>query len=81
VLHRRDGEPVPVGTRVQLLPAGTEFEAGRRGEIWLTDLTGEQQRVRVSWPGGSCELALSLPPSHDGEPVTLGPLQCDGASR
>jgi outer membrane usher protein len=81
VLHRRDGEPVPVGTRVQLLPAGTGFEAGRRGEIWLTDLTGEQQRVRVSWPGGGCELTLSMPPSHDGEPVTLGPLQCDGASR
>lgn len=81
VLRRADGEPVPVGTRVQLIPGGTEFQAGRRGEVWLTDLADERQRLRVSWPGGACEVDLQLPPSTGDEPLTLGPLVCDGPGK
>nr|WP_242528931.1 fimbria/pilus outer membrane usher protein [Ramlibacter ginsenosidimutans] len=81
VLHRRDGQPVPVGTRVKLLPANAEFEAGLRGEVWLTDIAADQQRVHVSWPGGGCTLDLHVPRSANGEPVTLGPLVCDAAAQ
>ncbi|MEJ8839995.1 fimbria/pilus outer membrane usher protein [Ramlibacter sp. AN1133] len=77
VLHRSDGQPAPLGARVRLLASGVEFEAGRRGEVWLTDLTSDQQRVVVSWPGGGCELDLRIPPSEGGEPITLEPLVCD----
>ena len=75
VLHKSDGTPVPVGTRVRLLPSGAEFTAGRRGEVWLTDLAAEQQRLRVSWATGGCELVLAVPAS-DGTPAKIGPLAC-----
>lgn len=78
VLHRPDGQPVPVGTRVQLQGGSAEFRVGRRGEVWLTDLAADQQRIRVSWDGQGCELDLRIPPSEDGAPVTLGPMVCDG---
>jgi outer membrane usher protein len=78
VLRQADGQPVPVGTRVRLLPGDLEFQAGRRGEVWLTDLASEQQRARVSWPGGGCELELKIVAGDNGVPATLGPLVCDG---
>jgi outer membrane usher protein len=81
VLRQADGKPVPVGTRVRMLPTGAEFQAGRRGEIWLTDLVGGDQHVRVSWDGQGCDLELSLPPSENGAPVTLGPVVCKGADQ
>jgi outer membrane usher protein len=81
VLHRRDGQAVPVGTRVRLLPSGTEFEAGMRGEVWLTDIASDLQRAQVNWPGGGCALALRVPPTPNGDPVTLGPVVCDAATQ
>jgi outer membrane usher protein len=78
ILQRRDGQPVPAGTQVRLLPAGAAFEAGLRGEVWLTEVAPERQRVGVSWSAGACELDLQVPPSLNGEPVTFGPLVCDG---
>lgn len=77
VLHQRDGTPVPVGAKVHLLPEGTQFVAGRRGEVWLTDLTGERQHVQVHWPKGDCSLELTVPPSPDGAPGKIGPLTCE----
>jgi hypothetical protein len=47
--------------------------------VWLTELAPDRQRVRVSWSAGGCDLDLQVPPSPNGEPVTLGPLVCDGA--
>jgi outer membrane usher protein len=76
VLHQRGGLPVPVGTKVRLMPAGPEFVAGRRGEVWLTDLADVQQRVQVSWPAGGCSLQLTVPVSADGSPGKIGPLSC-----
>jgi outer membrane usher protein len=78
VLRQADGKPVPLGARVQVLPAGAEFQAGRRGEVWLTDLAGEKQHLKVSWQGHGCELDVPLPLSADGAPVTVGPLVCEG---
>lgn len=80
VLRQADGQPVPVGTRVELLGSGDEFRAGRRGEVWLTDLTADQQRIRVSWKGHGCELDLRIPPSDDGAAVTVGPVVCKEGS-
>ena len=75
VLHQPGGQPVPVGTRVRLLPDGPEFIAGRRGEVWLTDLAETRQAVQVRWPGGGCQLELDVPDA-DGLPGNIGPLAC-----
>lgn len=77
VLQQADGQPVPIGTKVRLLPDGPEFIAGRRGEVWLTDLAAERQRLQVRWPGGGCELDLVVPVAADGAtPEKIGPLAC-----
>jgi outer membrane usher protein len=75
VLHQPDGQPVPVGTRVRLEPGGPEFIAGRRGEVWLTDLAAARQRLQVRWPGGGCQLEFTVP-AADGAPGKVGPLAC-----
>ena len=75
VLQQPDGTPVPVGTQVRLLPSGVEFIAGRRGEVWLTDLGTENHRLQVRWASGGCDLSLVLPAS-DGTPAKIGPLGC-----
>jgi outer membrane usher protein len=80
VLRQADGQPVPVGARVQLLPAGPEFQAGRRGEVWLTDLAGDKQHLKVTWDRRGCELDVLVPATENGAPVTLEPLVCDGGS-
>jgi outer membrane usher protein len=75
VLHQPSGQPVPLGTRVRLLPDGPEFIAGLRGEAWLTDLPAGRARLRVSWPNGGCVLELP-PPTLTGAPERIGPLAC-----
>ena len=75
VLHQSNGVVVPPGTRVTLLPSGAEFLAGRRGEVWLSDLGTGQQHLRVDWPGGGCE--LDLPVMADSQtPPKIGPIAC-----
>ena len=76
-LQQRDATPVPVGAKVRLLPDGPEFITGRRGEVWLTDLADRRQRIRVSWPSGSCMLELLVPPSVGGVPASIGPMVCE----
>lgn len=79
-LHRPDGTPVPVGARVTTAPQGTEFLTGRRGEVWLTDLAPQGQRLQVSWSAGRCELDLPAPAAgSQNEIATLGPLTCGTA--
>ena len=75
ILQQPDGTPVPVGALVRLLPDGAEFTTGRRGEVWMTDLAAEKQRLRVTWASGSCELDMVVPAS-DGTPAKIGPLAC-----
>jgi outer membrane usher protein len=74
VLHQQDGQPVPVGARVRLLPGGPEFLVGRRGEAWLTDLAVAHQVLQVSWTSGGCRLDLTVPDS--GRSDKVGPLLC-----
>lgn len=76
VLAQKNGEPIPVGARVQLLGTAAEFTAGRRGEVWLTDLSGNRLRVRASWGQHACEVTVDLPAAKDSNPVKLGPLAC-----
>ena len=75
IIHQANGKPVPPGAQVRLLPEGSEFLTGRRGEVWLTDLPVGSQQVRVRWPGGACELELALP-KGDRVPDRIGPLTC-----
>ena len=75
-LVQPDGQPVPVGARVRLLPSGPDFVAAGRGQVWLTDLAAGRQRIAVNWSGGGCELELVLPAAADGIPARLGPLVC-----
>ena len=77
VLHQRNGTPVPIGTRVRLLPGGPDFSVGRRGEVWLTDLSEKQQRVQANWLGDGCVLELKVPTTDAGAVSKIGPLACD----
>jgi outer membrane usher protein len=76
VLHRGDGQPVPIGARVRLLPDGPQFIVGRRGQVWLTDLAAERQHLQVSWADGGCTLDMAVPAANGGMPAKLGPLIC-----
>lgn len=75
VLQQSDGTSIPLGAQVRLLPDGPEFVAGRRGEVWLTDLAAGHQALRVRWAGGGCKLVLTVP-EGDGTPAKIGPLTC-----
>lgn len=76
-LVQPDGEPVPAGALVRVLPDGPDFFAGRRGRVWLTDLAEAQPKVRVRWNGAKgCVLTLEVPESSAGTPGLLGPLTC-----
>lgn len=77
-LHQANGQPVPAGTQVRLLPGGPSFVAGRRGEVWLSELAAERQQLEITWPGGSnCRLTL-VAPAMDGAMYgkKIGPLAC-----
>ena len=76
VLHQPDGQPVPIGTKTRLLPAGPEFITGRRGEVWLTDIAEIVQRVQITWPKGGCTLDLTVIADSKGTPGKIGPLVC-----
>lgn len=77
VLLQADGQPVPVGTKVKLLPAGAEFVAGRRGEVWLSGLAAVRQPVQVTWPAGGCRLDLTVPATDGDAPLKIGPIACE----
>ena len=78
-LHQADGQPIPMGARVRMLPGGGEFVTGRRGEVWLTDLGTDMQRISVTWKGGFCEVNFAVPAaSADNTLGKIGPLTCDG---
>jgi len=80
VLQQADGQPVPVGTLVKL-GGGLEFTAGRRGEVWLTDLAPGHQALQVRWPAGGCDLELDIPQLPPDMPGKIGPIACGGTKR
>lgn len=76
-LHQADGQQVPVGTQVRLLPNGPSFIAGRRGEVWLSELSAERQPLEISWPGGRCRMDLVVPAMNGATyGKKIGPLAC-----
>jgi outer membrane usher protein len=80
VLKQPDGQPVPAGTRVRLLPDGAQFIAGLRGEIWLSDLPAGRTKAQANWPNGACMLDLPAPPAT-GTPERIGPMTCGEEKR
>ncbi len=80
VARQGDGAPVPAGAVARLLPEGPEFVFGRRGEVWLMDLSQRTQPVELRWPGALCRLELAIPEPVDGMPGTIGPLTCAGTA-
>ena len=74
ILRQPDGEPVPSGAVVTVIPGNHPFTVARRGEVYLTDLQADN-RLTVTWPGGGCALPLPLDPKGPSEP-RIGPLVC-----
>lgn len=80
-LVQPNGQHVPVGARVRLLPDGPEFITGRRGKVWLSGLARARQTAQVRWNSvGGCSVTLDVPESSDGTPGLLGPLTCGTSS-
>ncbi len=79
VLSQSGGQPVPEGAIVRL-DGGAQFIVGRRGEVWLTDLTLERQSLAVRWSRGACKVTFELPAAHDGMPAKIGPLACEAVA-
>ena len=78
-LKQADGQPVPMGARVRMLPGGGEFITGRRGEVWLTDLGADAQRITVTWKNGFCDLNFAVPSAFADNLIgKIGPLICGG---
>jgi outer membrane usher protein len=80
VLRQADGRPVPVGTRVRVVPDGPEFIGGLRGEIWLSDLPPGRAQVEASWPNGACTLELPAAAAESTQ-QQIGPLTCGDKTR
>jgi outer membrane usher protein len=78
LLYQPDGTPVPAGARVTIVPGERQFLVGKRGEVYLMDLTDSNQAL-VKWQGGACHLGISLDPKGPSEP-RIGPLICGGKS-
>jgi len=68
------GEPVAVGSVVQIRGEKEEFYVGRRGEAFVTGLQPENQ-LQVRMRDGDCSFRLALPAANE-EVLRLGPLTC-----
>lgn len=75
VLRLPDSSPVPIGARAATGGTMDSAMVGRRGEVYLTDLQ-DQNRLTVTWKGGTCELAFELQAGLPDEPL-IGPLICE----
>ncbi len=80
-LHLRldDGGPMPSGGIVQVVGRDEDFPVALRGEAYVTGLE-EQNRLRASWKGRSCEFDVAFPPSSEPLP-DLGTFICHGVAR
>ena len=73
-----NGEPLPTGALVQLDGQQDAFPSGLRGEVYVTGLA-DNNHLRASWTGKSCEFTLSYTQGADPLP-RLGPYVCKGAA-
>lgn len=69
-----NGEPLPSLAIVTLVNQGESFPTGMRGEVYISHLA-DQNRLRATWAGGTCEFDAAYTPSSDPLP-RLGPFEC-----
>jgi len=74
LLRQLDGAVVPAGARVTVAPDEIGFLVGKRGEVYLMNLS-DSNHLSVQWRGGACDLTLPLDPAGPSEP-RIGPLTC-----
>jgi outer membrane usher protein len=79
-----DGEAAPAGATLAVPGREETFYVARRGEAFVTGLDEkllDKSRARLTWKGGSCELAFALPPLERDDIARVGPLTCTGVPR
>lgn len=59
-LLNSDGKNLPMGSKVNVHPANTDFTVAKRGEVYLTGLSSENSMV-VFLQSGTCFASLSAP--------------------
>ncbi|WP_194755986.1 fimbria/pilus outer membrane usher protein [Aliidiomarina indica] len=74
LLRLFDGSEVPAGARVTVFPGEKSFIVGKRGEVYLMNLS-DNNHLTVQWKDGVCQLNLALDPAGPSEP-RIGPLTC-----
>jgi outer membrane usher protein len=74
-----DGAPIPSGAIVQVTGRDEDFPVGLDGEAYVTGLE-ENNRLRATWKGKSCEFDAAFPRSLDPLP-SLGTFVCQGVTR
>jgi outer membrane usher protein len=80
-LHIRldDGGPMPSGAIVRVVGRDEDFPVALEGEAYVTGLE-QQNRLRASWKGLSCEFDAAFPPTAEPLP-DLGTFVCHGVGR
>ncbi len=71
-----NGQAMPAGATVRVVGAEQEFPVGLRGQAYVTGLT-QQNRLRATWRGQSCEFPVQAPDRQDPLP-NLGTHLCTG---
>jgi outer membrane usher protein len=79
ILLLEDGEPMPVGSVVNIIGREGDFPVAQRGEVYVTGLA-EKNRLRTTWREQSCELEVELGKNLSPLPK-LGPFTCKGVKR
>ena len=74
-----DGAPIPSGAIVQVTGRDEDFPVGLDGEAYVTGLE-ENNRLRATWKGKTCEFDAAFPRSPDPLP-SLGTFVCQGVTR
>jgi outer membrane usher protein len=74
-----DGAPIPSGAIVQVTGRDEDFPVGLDGEAYVTGLE-ENNRLRATWKGKTCEFDAAFPRSTDPLP-SLGTFACHGVAR
>ena len=74
-----DGDVVPSGAVARIEGRDELMPAGQRGEIYLTELSAENQ-VAIMWNGRRCDVSVPFRPSADPLPE-LGTCKCKGVTR
>jgi len=75
-----DGQPAPPGAQIELVGDKQEFFVARRGEAFVTGLQ-DANRLRLTWRGQTCGMAITLPKGALDEIARVGPVTCSGIKR